>query len=176
VARFAYYDNLDADQKRTYRRSDAIRRVEIPDVASLIPLAKAIEPILASGDRGGVERACRALVDGINTRLAAPPVIVKVLERRPANSGGELQGLYDPDEVTGGTARISVWMRTAQRVQVVKFRTFLRTLLHEVCHHLDYEHYKMAETFHTEGFYARESAMTRELLGEPPMPAEPGTT
>jgi len=58
----------------------------------------------------------------------------------------------------------------------VKFRTFLRTLLHEVCHHLDYEHYKMAETFHTEGFYARESAMTRELLGEPLKPAEPGTT
>jgi hypothetical protein len=59
-------------------------------------------------------------------------------------------------------------MRTAQRVQVVKFRTFLRTLVHEVCHHLDYEHYKLAESFHTEGFYARESTLMRELLGEPP--------
>jgi hypothetical protein len=71
-------------------------------------------------------------------------------------------------------ARITVWMRTAQRVQVVKFRTFLRTLVHEVCHHLDYEHYGLAETFHTEGFYARESALMRELLGEtartPPAP------
>jgi hypothetical protein len=167
VTRFAYYDNLDADQKRTYRKSDAIRRVEIPDLASLVPLAKSLGPILASGARPGVERICQALVDGINSRLGAPPVVVKVMERRPANSGGELQGLYDPDEVTGGTARITVWMRTAQRVQVVAFRTFLRTLLHEVCHHLDYEHYKLPETFHTEGFYARESAMTRELLGEP---------
>jgi hypothetical protein len=167
VARFAYYDNLDADQKRTYRRSDALRRVEIPDVTSLVPLAKSLEPILATGDRAGVERACQALVDGINARVAAPPVAVRVMERRPANSGGELQGLYDPDEVTGGKACITVWMRTAQRVQVVKFRTFLRTLLHEVCHHLDYEHYRMPDTFHTEGFYARESAMTRELLGEP---------
>ena len=167
MTRFAYYDNLDADQKRTYRKSDAIRRVEIPGVASLVPLARSLDPILASGDRAGVERICQALVDGINSRLGAPPVIVKVMERRPANSTGELQGLYDPDEVTGGVARITVWMRTAQRVQVVKFRTFLRTLLHEVCHHLDYEHYGMPETFHTEGFYARESAMTRELLGEP---------
>jgi hypothetical protein len=167
MARFAYYENLDAGQKRTYRLSDAIRRVEIPDVAALVPLAKSIEPILASGDRSGVERACQALVDGINARLATPPVEVRVMERRPANSGGELQGLYDPDEVTGGVARITVWMRTAQRIQIVRFRTFLRTLLHEVCHHLDYEHYKMPETFHTEGFYARESAMTRELLGEP---------
>jgi len=167
MGRFAYYQNLDADRKRTYRKSDAIRRVEIPDVAALVPLARSIDPILASGDRQAVQRACQALVDGINARLATPPVEVRVMERRPANSGGELQGLYDPDEVTGGAARITVWMRTAQRIQIVKFRTFLRTLLHEVCHHLDYEHYGMAETFHTEGFYARESAMTRELLGEP---------
>ena len=52
-------------------------------------------------------------------------------------------------------------------MQVVKFRTFLRTLVHEVCHHLDYEHFNLAESFHTEGFYARESALMRELLGEP---------
>ena len=57
-------------------------------------------------------------------------------------------------------------MRTAQKQQVVKFRTFLRTVIHEVCHHIDYEHFKFAETFHTEGFYKRESVMLRELLGE----------
>jgi hypothetical protein len=134
----------------------------------LVALARAVAPILESGDRAGVEAACQALVDGINARLATPSVRVRVLERRPANAQGELQGLYEPDEVTGGAARISVWMRTARKVQVVKFRTFLRTLVHEVCHHLDYEHYKLAETFHTEGFYARESALVRELLGEPP--------
>lgn len=69
--------------------------------------------------------------------------------------------------MTGGTARITVWMRTAQRVQVVRPRTFLRTLLHEMCHHLDYEYYGFEETFHTEGFYARESSLMRALLDEP---------
>ena len=82
-------------------------------------------------------------------------------------------GLYEPDEVTGGIARITVWMRTARKEQVVKFRTFLRTLLHEVCHHLDYEHYELDETFHTEGFYARESSLMRDLLGEAGPPALP---
>ena len=164
---FAYYDRLPPDSKRTSRRSDGIRRVEIADAAALLPLARAIEPLLERGDRQAVESACRVLVDAINARLGTPPVRMRVFERRPADAGGELQGLYEPDEVTGGTARITVWMRTAQRVQVVKFRTFLRTLVHEVCHHLDYELYKLEETFHTEGFYARESAMMRELLGEP---------
>jgi hypothetical protein len=163
---FAYYDRLGAESQRTYRRSDAIRRIEIPDARPLGELARAIAPLLEAGDRAAVEKACQALVAAINARLATPPVRVRVLERRPANSGGELQGLYEPDEVTGGEARISVWMRTAQKVQVVKFRTFLRTLVHEVCHHLDYELYRLAETFHTEGFYARESALVRELLGE----------
>jgi hypothetical protein len=168
---FSYYDRLSAQGKRTYRKSDAIRRVELPDAAALVPLARAIEPALAAESRAAVEHACQALVDAINRQLATPRVNVRILERRPANSYGELHGLYDPDEVTGGTARITLWMRTAQRIQVVKFRTFLRTLVHEICHHLDYEHYKLAETFHTEGFYARESAMVRELLGEPPREA-----
>ena len=63
-------------------------------------------------------------------------------------------------------ARISVWMRTAQRKQVVAFRTFLRTLIHEVCHHLDYEMYALSETFHTEGFYKRESSLANALLAQ----------
>jgi len=54
-------------------------------------------------------------------------------------------------------------MRTAQRRQIVAFRTFLRTLLHELCHHLDYELLKLTESFHTEGFYQRESSLLNQL-------------
>jgi hypothetical protein len=166
--RFAYYDSLSSESKKTYRKSDALLRVEVPDIASLIPLARAIEPALAAEDRKAVERTCQALVDAINGRLQTPPVRMNVLARRPSNSGGELHGLYEPDEVTGGVARISVWMRTAQKEQVVKFRTFLRTVVHELCHHFDYELYRLPETFHTQGFYTRESTLMRELLGEKP--------
>jgi hypothetical protein len=166
--RFAYYNSLSAGSKRTYRKSDGLLRIAVPDIAALVPVAASIEPALAAADRVQVERACQALVDALNARLGTPPIVVRVLERRPADSSGELHGLYEPDDVTGGIARISLWMRTAQRVQVVKYRTFLRTLVHEVVHHLDYELYMLAETFHTQGFYARESALTRELLGEPP--------
>ena len=165
--RFAYYDRLSAASKKTYRASDAIERVELPDVAALRPLALAIEPALALANRAAVQRACQALADALHAQLGAPRVVVRVLERRPSDDWGELHGLYEPDEVTGGAARISLWMRTAAKDQVVKFRTFLRTLVHEVCHHLDYELYGLAETFHTHGFYSRESALVKELLEEP---------
>ena len=163
---FAYYDSLSADSKRTYRKSDAITRIAVPQVEALVPLAMAVEPALEAAGRAAVERACQALVDALNARLATPPVRVHVLERRPSNAGGELHGLYEPDEITGGDARISVWMRTARKEQLVKFRTFLRTLVHELCHHFDYELYQLAETFHTQGFYTRESTLMKELLGE----------
>jgi hypothetical protein len=163
---FAYFDKLTSAQQRTYRKSDMIRRIEVPDAAPLMPLAAAIGPALGSESPREVERACQALADATNAQLKTPPIVMRVLARRPADAGGELQGLYEPDEVTGGTARITLWMRTAQREQIVKFRTFLRTLVHELCHHFDYELYRLDETFHTEGFYARESAMMRELLGE----------
>jgi hypothetical protein len=163
---FGYYERLSAKRKRIYDQSDRLLRIEWPDVQALEPLALAIQPALEDARRAQVEKACQALLDAMNAQLRTPPVVMRVLERRPSNDTGELQGLYEPDEVTGGKARITVWMRTAAKEQVVKFRTFLRTVVHEACHHFDYEHYKLAETFHTQGFYTRESILMKELLGE----------
>lgn len=167
---FAYYDRLSPARQRVYRRSDEITRIAVPDMAALEPLARAVEPALASGSPSRAQAACAQLVDALNAQLQTPTVRTRILARRPSDAGGELHGLYEPDNGEG-PARISVWMRTAARDDVVKFRTFLRTLVHEFCHHLDYELYKLPETFHTEGFYARESALVRELLGEPPAKA-----
>jgi hypothetical protein len=36
-----------------------------------------------------------------------------------------------------------------------------------VLHHLDYAHYKFRDSFHTAGFYSRESSLVRQLLGRP---------
>jgi hypothetical protein len=95
--------------------------------------------------------------------LAAPPVRVSVLAARPSASWGELHGLYVPAQGRA-SAMITIWMRTAQRRQVVAFRSFLRTLLHEICHHLDYELFNLSDSFHTEGFYKRESSLFHQLI------------
>jgi len=160
---FAYYDRLSPARQRTYRKSDAIERVDLPDVAALRAPVGAIEAALVAARRADTERACQALVNAINLQLNTPTIRMIVLEQRPSGDYGELHGLYEPED-GGMPARITVWMRTAQKQQVVKFRTFLRTVIHEVCHHIDYEHFRLAETFHTEGFYKRESAMVKELL------------
>jgi hypothetical protein len=55
----------------------------------------------------------------------------------------------------------------------VAFKAFLRTLLHEVGHHLDYHYLKLADSFHTEGFFKRESSLFHQLVPTPPrVPSE----
>jgi beta-lactamase class D len=44
---------------------------------------------------------------------------------------------------------------------IVRSRTFLRTLLHEVVHHLDFTLFALGESFHTQGFFRRESSLVR---------------
>jgi hypothetical protein len=118
-----------------------------------------------AGERGRrlvVEAAASRLVRGITDALGIEPVEVAVLAVRPELRSAELHGLYTRDD--GRPPRIRVWMRTLRHKRVVAFRTFLRTLLHEVCHHLDYTLLALGESFHTQGFFNRESSLFKQLV------------
>ena len=160
---FDYYKRLSTGRQSIYRQSDAIIAVELPDAEVLQPPALALVDALKSENRTIVQRLSRQVTDGIIGQLKVPPVRIQVLAVRPSDDWGELHGLYLPDE-DGKTAKIQLWMRTAKHKRVVAFKSYLRTLLHEICHHLDYEWYKFPETFHTEGFYQRESSLFHQLV------------
>jgi hypothetical protein len=162
---FSYYRKLSTAQKRIYEQSDAINTVLLPDAGELRPLIPLLSSALTREDREQVEALCRKLALGMADRLLVPPLRVKVLAVRPSASWGELHGLYEPAEGRA-SAVISLWMRTAKHRRVVAFKSFLRTLLHELCHHLDYELYKLPDSFHTEGFYKRESSLFHQLVEE----------
>ena len=162
---FAYYARLSPARQRIYRQSEAIAVLDLPAGVVAASHTARIRASLNGEDRAGVQAASQALIDALVVGYRVPPIRVRVLARRPADDGGELHGLYEPDEADT-PARITVWMRTAARKDVVAFKTYLRTLIHELCHHLDYELYKLPETFHTEGFYKRESSLVNALLRE----------
>src|SRR5258708_28637829 len=63
---------------------------------------------------------------------------------------------------------IRVWMRTAVRKEVSSFGTFLSTLCHEFCHHLDFHKFGFADSWHTRGFYERSGALYHCLRGTVP--------
>lgn len=161
---FAYYSKLTKKEKAVYDRSDAIPSVRLPLAAGLWPIVQVLQTALGRDDKRAVNRACTLLVRGITDMLAIEPVDVGVLAVRPSIALRELHGLYTREP--GRAPRIRVWMRTVHHRRVVAFRTFLRTLLHEVCHHIDYTYLALPESFHTEGFFKRESSLFHQLVSD----------
>jgi hypothetical protein len=162
--RFDYYDRLGLREKETYRKSDAVTRVALTDAAALAPLLESVRIALEADDRTAVGRAVSRLAAAILQQLRVAPLVVQVLARRPSTEEAELHGLYVRED--DGKAVIRLWMRTAAHGRPIRFRTFVRTLAHELLHHLDYELLKLDDSFHTEGFFRRESALVRDLIGE----------
>ena len=162
---FSYYNRLSKHQKKIYRESDSISSIRLPTTRGFKTRVKNIETALKKEDRIKTETACRELVQTMVSILDVPRVRIKVFAARPHDDWGELHGLYTPAEGRR-QALIHVWMRTAKKHKVVAFRSFLRTVLHEFCHHLDYEYLHLEDSFHTEGFYKRESSLFHQLVPE----------
>lgn len=170
---FSYYHRLTAKQRRIYEASDRIESIPLPQAPAFSAEIENLRRALESEARPSVEQATQLLADHLTRDFRVRPVRVRVLERRPSNRYGELHGLYEVADVRSQPV-ITLWMRTVQRRQVVAFKTFLRTLLHEVVHHFDYEWLKLEDSLHTEGFYKRESSLLHQLLDDPRV--NPGPT
>jgi len=159
---FPYYTRLSPREQEIYRRSDASTSVRLLHPEALRPFVGAIREALVADRRAHVEAAAQYLCRGLTEMLEVAPVAISVLAVRPTLRQSELHGLYTRG--LRGVPRIQVWMRTAQQRRVVAFKTFLRTLLHEVLHHLDYELLKLPDSYHTEGFFKRESSVFHQLV------------
>ena len=159
---FPYYDNLSAAKKRTYRKSDAIESIPVKNPDDIHPLTVKLKQSLENNKRRDVAKhaseICHLVCDGLGTET----LIVKISSRRPSSSTEELHGLYERTE--GEPSVLTVWMKTAAKGQVVAFKSFIRTVLHELCHHLDYTYFNLDDSFHTEGFFKRESFLYKQLV------------
>ncbi len=174
----AWWQRLRPAQRAEYEQSVRLTRAplrQLPDPAAARDALDALARALARDERPRVEQVCADIARLLCGAAAAPPVAVRVAGTRPSEARGELHGLY---ELPSGTAppRITVWMRTAQRRDVVKPRTFLRVLLHEIVHHLDVTVLELPSSFHTPGFFQRESHLMRALTSRDSPPPRQRTS
>jgi hypothetical protein len=149
--------------------SDQMTLLPVPPDGRLPRIAAAIAAAMGYEATGDVRRACDQFLEAASDFYRVPRCTVKVLRARPLRvrerSAVELFGDYTPD-----TMLIRVWMRTAVRKEVTSFGTFLSTLCHEFCHHLDIHKLGFRETWHTRGFYARTAALYHHARGTPLRP------
>ena len=154
----AWYKRLPPTLQRVAAASDRITSLPFRPAASIVEAVAELASALQSGKPVEVQVRAQRIADGVCIAFRVSKVRVRVADRRPHNQRGELHGLYTPGEPPAPD-HITLWMFTAKRAQVVAPRTFLRTLLHELCHHLDYAHLNLRDSLHTRGFYQRESSL-----------------
>ena len=151
---------LSGRQQREYDRSNGVNALPVRISPRAARAGQLLEWTLVHADRPRTQRVAQVICDEICLALRVPALRVEVKAVRPSDRRGELHGLY---QSAGRSQVIHVWMLTAKRGQVVAYRTFLRTLMHEMCHHLDYQLLKLCESFHTDGFFRRESSLAQQL-------------
>ena len=138
-----------------FLKSDRIDSLDLPRDDGLCRLAESIAKALNSEIRRGVRQACADFLSSTAGFYGVRKPQIRVLAARPlrvreSGWGTELFGDYDPEKVL-----VRIWMRTAVRKKVTSFGTFLSTLCHEFCHHLDYGWFGFQDSPHTRGFYER---------------------
>ena len=138
-----------------------------PQNESLLTIAQSIEQAMKAGATADVRRACSDFLKATSEFYKVPDCGIRVLAARPLRVrerwSTELFGDHTPE-----TMLIRVWMRTAVRKQITSFGTFLSTLCHEFCHHLDYRKFEFHDSWHTRGFYGRTAALYHYARGTPP--------
>lgn len=148
--------------------SERLTTLELPQDARLRGLAQTIESVMESGTRTVIQRACSEFIAVASDFYGVPKPDIPALTARPirVREGGwgtELFGDYSP-----GTSMIRIWTRTAIRKQITSFGTFLSTLCHEFCHHLDCHRFGFHQSPHTRGFYERTAVLYHHARGTLP--------
>ena len=150
-----------------FLKSEMLTSLPVPADNRLCGQANSLAAALAEGTAADLRRVCAEYLSAAADFYGVERPEIRVLAARPVRvrEGGwasELFGDYSPE-----SHRIRVWMRTAVRKQVTSFGTFLSTLCHEFCHHLDYQRFKFPDSWHTRGFYGRTAALYHHTRGTP---------
>jgi hypothetical protein len=150
-----------------FLESDRMKTLDLPQGGYLPRIAKSIEEAMKAGKTADVRLACAEFLEASTRFYGVPHCGVRVLAARPLRVrehwSTELFGDYTPE-----TMLIRVWMRTAVRKEVTSFGTFLSTVCHEFCHHLDFQKFGFRDSWHTRGFYERAAALYHHTRGTPP--------
>lgn len=153
--------------RAAFLQSDGLRTLSLPQDERLRAIAARIELAMKAGQSEHVRRACSEFLTTASGFYQVPACGIRVLAARPVrvreNWSTELFGDYHPE-----TMLIRVWLRTAVRKEVTSFGTFLSTLCHEFCHHLDLRKLGFQGSWHTRGFFERTAMLYHHARGTPP--------
>jgi hypothetical protein len=141
-----------------FTESDRIKTLDLPQDGTLVTITRSVEFAMQAGAVPDVRHACTQFLRAASNFYKVPECGIRILAARPLrvreHSTTELYGDYNPE-----TLLIRIWLRTAVRKEITYIGTFLSTLCHEFCHHLDFQRFGFRDSWHTRGFYERAAAL-----------------
>jgi len=150
-----------------FAKSDRINTLDLPLDRDLLTITKSLEWAMKGGTTSDVRCVCTDFLRAASKSYEVHECGIRVLAARPLrireHSATELFGDYNPE-----TMLIRLWMRTAVRKEITSFGTFLSTLCHEFCHHLDFQKFRFPDSWHTRGFYERAAILYHYARETPP--------
>jgi len=159
--------------KRAYAASDERKVLELPPAEPVRTQTNLLLAAVAEGEPDAVRAAGLTLLGSLCERYEVPKPKLQVLGIRPHQVWEGVCSYQLFGDYTPATQRIRVWLRTAMRGQVTTGKSFLSTLLHELCHHLDVQAFSWPDSPHTRGFYGRVDVLYHHVLGTPPEKQRP---
>src|SRR5690348_12501654 len=150
-----------------FRESERLTSIDLPPYPKLSQLAQAISTVMKEGTCAQVRSACHEFLSAAAAFYDVRAPDIRALAARPlrVREGRWQTELFG--DYSLGDAHIRIWTRTAVRKQVTSFGTFLSTLCHEFCHHLDCQKFGFAQSPHTRGFYERAALLYHHARGTP---------
>jgi hypothetical protein len=149
-----------------FLESDQLASIELPAHDDLRRIAVSLDESLKQGKRAAIQQTCTDFLGVASDFYEVERPNVKILAARPLrvreNTAVELFGDYNLE-----TMIIRVWTRTAVRKRTTTFGTFLSTLCHEFCHHLDGRKLGFLRSPHTRGFYQRAALLYHHARATP---------
>ena len=149
-----------------FLESDRVRTLDLPGDGAVTEIAQRLECAMKEDQIRDIRNASTEFLATVSRFYEVPTCGVRVLAARPLRTHEhgtfELFGDYSPESML-----IRVWMRTAVRKEVTSFGTFLSTLCHEFCHHLDFQKFRFEDSWHTRGFYERTALLYHQARGTP---------
>jgi hypothetical protein len=138
----------------------------LPLNGHLPEIAQRLESAMKADNIRDVRSVCTEFLAAASDFYEERTCGVRLLAARPLRTREhgpfELFGDYSPASML-----IRVRMRTAVRKEVTSFGTFLSTLCHETCHHLDFQKFGFVDSWHTRGFYERAGVLYHYARGTP---------
>jgi hypothetical protein len=157
---------FNAQARRDREQSNAVLEMKVEISPEMTAAAGRIRRALAARDPSLVMAASLAFVDALCDSAKVPRVPLRIIPQRKRSGRAGFHGGCGPKFIT-------VYLRAARAGRFITFRTFVKTVCHEVCHHYDWKVLGLANSLHTKGFARRVDILCRHVLEslEPAGPA-----